>query len=125
MRTTHLLGGPIAKKMFEKKDFSQAYFELEVADKRLRYANTNRLSTKRVESLMVKEPTTMPWLEHFGKDEIFLDVGGNVGMYTVYAAVMSGCRVYAFEPDALNYAELNKNLYLNRSEEHTSELQSL
>lgn len=113
MRSKMLLSGPIAKKMLKEPDFEQPFFEVEVAGKMLRYANTNRLSAKRVGSLMTKEPTTMTWLENFGKDEIFLDVGANVGMYTVYAAVMSGCRVYAFEPDSLNYAELNKNLYLN------------
>jgi FkbM family methyltransferase len=34
-------------------------------------------------------------------------------MYTIYAAVMRNAQVYAFEPEALNYAELNKNIFLN------------
>lgn len=30
-----------------------------------------------------------------------------------YAAKIAGARVYAFEPDAINYAELNKNIFVS------------
>jgi FkbM family methyltransferase len=33
-------------------------------------------------------------------------------MYAIYAGVV-GARVFAFEPEALNYAELNKNIFVN------------
>jgi FkbM family methyltransferase len=90
-----------------------AKLEVEVAGKRLRYVESNRLARKRVESLFAKEPTTIPWLEAIGPEETLVDIGANVGMYTVYAAVVAGCRVLSFEPEALNYAELNKNIFVN------------
>ena len=34
-------------------------------------------------------------------------------MYTIYAAVRHNLKVYAFEPEAQNYALLNKNIELN------------
>jgi FkbM family methyltransferase len=41
-----------------------------------------------------------------------LDIGANVGMYTIYAGVR-GIRVTAFEPEAQNYALLCKNIRAN------------
>lgn len=89
------------------------YNEITVADHQIRFVESNRLSTKRVQTLFTKEPTTIPWLESFQRDELFLDIGANVGMYSVYAAIVSGAKVYSFEPEALNFAELNKNIFIN------------
>ena len=44
---------------------------------------------------------------------MLVDVGANVGMYTVWAAKTRGVQVYAFEPEAQNYGLLNRNLVLN------------
>jgi len=90
-------------------DFS----EIEVADKSLRFATTGSSSRKRLRSLFTKEPITLAWIDTFREGETLYDIGANVGMYTIYAAVMRNASVYAFEPEALNYAELNKNIFLN------------
>jgi FkbM family methyltransferase len=89
--------------------------EIDVDGRTIRYsaAEGSKHLVARVTTLFAKEPTTMPYLETFAKDDVFLDIGANVGMYTVYAAMMTGCRVVAIEPEALNFAELNKNIYLN------------
>lgn len=90
-------------------------YEIDVDGRTLRFSAPERdkMSYARVATIFGKEPTTIPYLETFSKDDVFLDIGANVGMYTVYAAVMTGCRVFSVEPEALNYAELNKNIYLN------------
>ncbi len=43
------------------------------------------------------------------------DVGANIGQYSLYAARRrrGRCTVLAFEPEALNYAKLNRNIVLN------------
>jgi len=43
------------------------------------------------------------------------DIGANIGLYALFAAkhLRSQCKVYAFEPESLNYAKLNKNIYVN------------
>jgi FkbM family methyltransferase len=89
------------------------YVEIPHAGRRLRYASTGSSSLKRARSLFEKEPITITWIDGFAAGETMFDIGANVGMYTVYAAVMRGAKVFAFEPEALNYAELNKNIYLN------------
>lgn len=86
--------------------------ELDVSGRIVRYVTTSRQSLKRAKTLVSKEPLTLPWIETFDPDEIYVDIGANVGMYAVYAGI-TGARVYAFEPEALNYAELNKNIYVN------------
>ncbi len=47
-------------------------------------------------------------------DEAFFDVGANVGFYALHAArvMQTGC-VYAFEPEAENFARLQRNCELN------------
>ena len=86
--------------------------ELDVSGRLVRYVATSRQSQKRIRSLLDKEPLTVPWIETFKPDEVVVDIGANVGMYAIYAGVV-GCRVFAFEPEALNYAELNKNIFVN------------
>lgn len=89
------------------------FAEISHAGKIMRFATTGSSSRKRVRSLFTKEPITLAWIDSFAAGAKLFDVGANLGMYTVYAAVTRGSEVYAFEPEALNYAELNKNIYLN------------
>ena len=79
----------------------------------VRYLTPSTHLKWRVDSLFSKEPSTIEWIAGFGRDEVLVDVGANVGMYTVWAARTRGVRVYAFEPEAQNYALLNRNLVLN------------
>ena len=89
------------------------YGEVPLRGKGMRFATTGSSSKKRLRSLFSKEPITIAWMDTFASGETLYDIGANVGMYTVYAAVMRDAAVYSFEPEALNYAELNKNIFLN------------
>jgi FkbM family methyltransferase len=48
--------------------------------------------------------------------DLFVDVGANIGYYSVLAAHLVGCtgRVYAFEPSERIRSRLNRNISLNR-----------
>jgi FkbM family methyltransferase len=48
--------------------------------------------------------------------DVFVDVGANIGLYTLVAARLVGKsgRVYAFEPTCLTYERLTRNVELNR-----------
>jgi FkbM family methyltransferase len=78
------------------------------------FSTPSALTRWRVESIYEKEPWTLEWIETFRPDEILLDCGANVGMYTIWAAATRGTRVYAFEPESRNYALLNRNIQNNR-----------
>lgn len=46
-------------------------------------------------------------------NDLFVDVGANIGSYTVLASAVSGARVIAFEPDPDTICSLNKNILAN------------
>jgi FkbM family methyltransferase len=77
------------------------------------YSTPNRYLRWRAETLFTKEPCTIDWIAGFRAEDVLVDVGANVGMYTIWAAKTRGVRVYAFEPEAQNYAILNRNILQN------------
>jgi len=71
--------------------------------------NFNSLCRFRASTFATKEPDTLDWISSFGKNAIFLDIGANIGIYSIFAAKFTK-KIYSFEPDALNYALLNLNI---------------
>lgn len=61
---------------------------------------------------MVKEPGTYAWIDGFADGETMWDIGANIGVYSLYAA-RKGHRVAAFEPSALTFSVLARNVELN------------
>ena len=57
----------------------------------------------------------MCFVLHFLKsDDLFIDVGANIGSYTVLAAKVRGTRCVAIEPAATTMASLERNVTTNR-----------
>ena len=77
------------------------------------FKTPNQLSLDRVRTLYSKEPFTIRWLNGLAPESVLLDVGANIGLYSVYAATARRCRVYAFEPESQNFALLNRNIQAN------------
>lgn len=77
------------------------------------YLTPNRVTQWRVNSLFTKEPDTIEWIRGFQPGEVFVDIGANVGMYTIWAAKTRGVRTFAFEPESQNYALLCRNIVMN------------
>ncbi|MBM3537116.1 MAG: FkbM family methyltransferase [Alphaproteobacteria bacterium] len=86
---------------------------VEVFGSRVTYCTPTARTKWRVDSLFTKEPCTIEWIATFGPQDVLIDIGANVGMYTILAAGARGCRVYAFEPEAQSFALLNKNIFVN------------
>ncbi|HKF73071.1 MAG TPA: FkbM family methyltransferase [Stellaceae bacterium] len=59
------------------------------------------------------EPETIRWLDRMAADEVLWDIGANVGVYALYAAIVKRIRVLAFEPSASTYAVLVRNVEIN------------
>ncbi len=68
---------------------------------------------------MAKEPGTTRWIESFAEADAFWDLGANVGVFSLLAA-KKGHRVLAFEPAAVNYFVLAKNVALNAFDERVT-----
>jgi FkbM family methyltransferase len=71
------------------------------------------LLRSRAANVATKEPDMLSWLDGLQADDVLWDVGANVGVFSLYAAVHRRCRVVAFEPAAANYFVLTRNLQLN------------
>lgn len=87
--------------------------EIEHDGVRMLFSTPSTYTHWRVNSVYEKEPWTLEWIAGFQPEDIFIDCGANVGMYTIWAAATRKTRVYAFEPESQNYALLNRNILLN------------
>ncbi len=93
-RTLKVLGEKDRKNLFEIYDYGE-------------------LCRFRASSFYTKEPETIGWINSFEPTDSFLDIGANIGIYSLYAAT-KGCRTLSIEPDALNFALLNLNIKKNK-----------
>lgn len=58
--------------------------------------------------------------EEYGKienDSIIVDIGANIGAFSLYCAFFNGCTVYSFEPDKRNFELMLENIRINGLEE--------
>lgn len=74
----------------------------------------NWLSLYRARHFSAKEPDTLAWIDSFETDDVFWDIGANVGVYSLYAAIRQpGAKVVAFEPIPANLDLLTRNIMRN------------
>ena len=66
----------------------------------------------RAKTFELKEPETLDWIDGMSDADVLIDIGSNIGLYSVYAG-LRGITTYAVEPDALNFALLNLNINKN------------
>ena len=75
----------------------------------------------RARTLLTKEPETIEWINTFGDKDVFWDIGANVGVYTLYAALRN-ILVMSFEPSPSNYYVLSRNIEINKMDNRISAL---
>jgi FkbM family methyltransferase len=59
------------------------------------------------------EPETLAWIEEFLSEGTLWDIGANIGLYALYAALDPKTRVVAIEPGAATFGALMRNVELN------------
>ena len=75
----------------------------------------------RADSFLSKEPTTIDWIRGLEKDSVVVDVGANIGIYTIPLALFHVKKVIAIEPEIRSYSMLLNNLELNGIPDHKVE----
>jgi len=69
------------------------------------------------------EPETFEWIKsHLNENEVLWDVGANIGVFSLYAALGGKNKVLSIEPSAESYSTLNANIRLNNLEEYIDAL---
>jgi len=111
-------------KIFKKKSFKfnlysilseSFYSKLRIKEKDILFYTPSLISKRRIETLFSKEPDTIRWIENFDdKEQIFWDIGANIGIYSIYAASFSeNIKVISFEPSFANLKILSRNISSN------------
>jgi len=81
-----------------------------------------KASARRGATLLTKQPATIAWIDGFAPGSVFWDVGANIGVYTLYAALRADGHVVAFEPVAVNYFLLAANCEVNQVDRRVTAL---
>lgn len=68
----------------------------------------------RAKTLLTEEPSIIEWIDGFGDNEVFYDIGANVGTYALYACKTKNSNTFAFEPEINNAQLLYSNVYINK-----------
>jgi FkbM family methyltransferase len=92
---------------------SDTFSVTDIPGGRIRFYTPSPLLMARANSVLSKETDTISWIDSFEPGTVFWDVGANVGIYTLYAAVQKRVSVLAFEPSAANFHVLSRNLESN------------
>ena len=75
----------------------------------------NWITKYRANSFNDKEPEMLDWIDkNFSSNDIFFDIGANVGIYSIYAALRSpSSKIFSFEPEFSNLDQLKFNIIIN------------
>tara|TARA_E500000331_G_scaffold350947_1_gene396756 strand:+ start:1095 stop:1835 length:741 start_codon:yes stop_codon:yes gene_type:complete len=82
-------------------------------NKEVKFYTPTKKTAGRVKKIFKKEPITITWMDNMQSGDVVIDIGANVGMYSLMSAVSRNAKVYAFEPEASNYNLLCQNIRLN------------
>lgn len=96
--------------------------EVAVGDRTARWRVSSNAVRFQFQYLFAVEPGMWRWVFGLGPDDVLLDVGANVGVYTVAAAALGAARVVAVEPFEPNVEALRANIALNEIAERVSVL---
>jgi len=115
-KIAHALGTLAAEEAFKgpvavRNGASHA--KISIAGKDLKLRLTSSQIRRTTSTFFAMEPGMLRWFAGFDPADVLVDVGANIGMYTVLAAGLSGCRVIAIEPFSLNVADLKHNVEAN------------
>lgn len=61
------------------------------------------------------EPELLDWIDRMPVGAVYYDLGASIGHFALYAAIARQAEVVAFEPEAQNYATLERHHHLNRA----------
>lgn len=70
-------------------------------------------SRYRYNSIIEKEPATMVWIRSLQDDSIFLDIGCNIGIYSLASYIVGAKSIYSIDPLPQNICQLSTVIAYN------------
>jgi len=105
------------KQRVKQYESTMPYVKMVFGDKFIKFATPNEKCSYFALSIHEREPKTNTWITGFSKNDTFFDIGANNGIYGLMAAVLVGCKVYAFEPHFGSYYVMCLNIFANNLQE--------
>lgn len=116
LKLSHVLGALSAERTFKSPVAARngaTHASIEIAGRKLRLRLTSNQVRSATDVQFALEPGMLRWFAGFTPSDVLVDIGANVGMFSVLAAGISGCRVVAIEPFSVNVADLEHNVAAN------------
>lgn len=80
---------------------------------RFKLYTPNTICAFRYNTFSSKEPEMLEWIDEYGGEGTFYDIGANIGIYSLYYAKSKTGSVFSFEPSVFNLRQLAKNISIN------------
>ncbi|MEQ8332338.1 FkbM family methyltransferase [Nisaea sp.] len=88
--------------------------KVQLAGRELLFHVPNLSTRWRFRNFFLHEPGLLRMISHFRDEDVFLDIGANIGSFSIAAAVTRRCRTFSIEPFSANYEQLLRNIALNK-----------
>lgn len=92
---------------------SNVYIEKIIDNVQIKFIADSTCSLSRLENFLNYEPETIKWLNEIEHNDQLLEIGENIGYYTMYAAGTRKCKILAIESYPPNYLLFIKNVFNN------------
>ena len=92
----------------------EPFYEIQINGERLKLFVPDRTSLYWAKTGPDSEPATNKWINSFSNTDVFVDIGANVGLYSLMAGIKGVAKVYAIEPNPFSFNVLCRNIILNK-----------
>ncbi len=91
----------------------EPFDEITINGKKLKFFIPNRTCVYWVKNGPHSEPATNNWINSLTSTDVFVDIGANIGLYSLMAGVQGVAKVYAIEANPFSFSVLTRNIIIN------------
>ena len=102
--------------------YSDGEAEIAVGGRAMFFRLENPSGFSAFENFFDYEPSLFEGIKGFRETDILIDVGANIGKFSILPAMLTGCRVVGFEPIGVNFRTLTANIRRNGLEDRVTAL---
>ncbi len=110
------IASPVSPREFvsvgQHQNFGEV-FKIKTPSGKFFLRNANSFCKSRALSFYSKEPCTLTYLDSLPREDMLIDIGANIGVYSMYAIAEGMSRIISIEPSIFNSYELFLNKMLN------------
>jgi FkbM family methyltransferase len=88
-------------------------YEIKINGKKLKLFTPNRKCIYWLKTGPESEPSTNEWIKSFSNDDVLVDIGANIGLYSLLAGIKGIKKIYAIEANPFSFSVLSRNIIIN------------